>query len=55
MAIKDGTSTYINDHHDVRALVNYAPSDKMEYGPEDIAPKKFGDFMESSRYSMSSL
>lgn len=55
MATEVCTSTYVNDHHDVRALVNYLPLDKIEFGPDDMpAPKKFGEFIESSRYSMSS-
>lgn len=55
MATEVCTSTYINDRHDVQALVNYLPLEKMEFGPDDMpAPKKFGDFIESSRYSMSS-
>lgn len=53
MATEVCTSTYINDHHDVRALVNYLPLDTMDFGPDNMpAPKKFGDFIESSRYSM---
>lgn len=55
MATEVCTSTYVNDHHDVRAMVNYLPLDKIEFGPDDMpAPKKFGEFIESSRYSMSS-
>lgn len=55
MATEVCSSTYVNDHHDVRALVNYLPLDKMNFGPDDMpAPKKFGEFIESSRYSMSS-
>lgn len=51
MAAEVCTSTYVNDHHDVRALVNYLPLDKMDFGPDDMpAPKKFGEFIESSRY-----
>lgn len=56
MAAEVCTSTYVNDHHDVRALVNYLPLDKMDFGPDDMpAPKKFGEFIESSRYSMFSI
>ncbi|KAG8167019.1 hypothetical protein KVR01_002708 [Diaporthe batatas] len=50
MATEVCTSTYLNDRHDVKALVNYLPLDKMDFGPDDMpAPKKFGDFIESSR------
>lgn len=46
MATEICTSTYINDRHDVQALVNYLPLEKMEFGPDDMpAPKKFGDFI----------
>lgn len=56
MATEVCTSTFINDRHDVKALVNYLPLDKMDFGPDDMpAPKKFGEFIESSRYSMSPL
>lgn len=55
MATEVCTSTYVNDHHDVRALVNYLLLEKIEFGPDDMpAPKTFGEFIESSRYSMSS-
>lgn len=52
MATEVCTSTYVNDHHDVKALVNYLPVDRKEFGADDLpAPKKFGDFIESSRHS----
>ncbi|KAI3390228.1 hypothetical protein diail_11843, partial [Diaporthe ilicicola] len=51
MATEVCTSTYVNDHHDVKALVNYLPVERKEFGPDDLpVPKKFGDFIESSRH-----
>lgn len=43
------TSTWVNDHHDVRALVNYFPREEMEYDMEALPAPALGGFLPSSR------
>lgn len=49
--VEYGVSTWANPHHDVRAVVNYFPTEKKDYQVDEVKPPaKNGDVVPSSRY-----